>query len=173
MKKTTKAMRLCLELSLIAWSVGVVAAAQETSRTTPKAGVAEPHKQNAAIRASVEQFVKAYNAHDAKTVAELFLLEAQIVNEDDSTIQSRSGIEGLFARVFAESPQTKSEVTIESFRFIGTTLASETGSSKTRSAPGERAVRRAARRELVVGAGPRHAGRADSPRTSAIVGVAG
>ena len=137
MKKTKKTMCLCLGLSLIAWSNGAVAVAQETSKTTPKAGVTESHKQDAAIRASVELFVKAYNAHDAKAVTELFLPEAQIVNEDDSTIQGRSGIEGLFAGVFEKSPQTKIEVAIESIRFIGTALAVETGSSKTTSAPGE------------------------------------
>ena len=97
----------------------------------------EPHKQDAAIRASVEKFVKGYNAHDAKAVAELFLPEAQIVNEDDSTIQGRSEIEGLFNGAFEESPQTKIEVAIESIRFIGTALAVETGSSNTTSAPGE------------------------------------
>ena len=137
MKKIKKTMSLCLGLSLFAWSNGAVAVAQETPKTTPKVGVAESHKQDAAIRASVEQFVKAYNAHDAKTVAELFLPEAQIVNEGDSTIQGRGGIEGLFAGVFEKSPQTKIEVAIESIRFIGTALAVETGSSQTTSAPGE------------------------------------
>ena len=115
---------------------GGVALAQETSKTTPKVGAAEPHKQEAAIRASVEQFVKAYNAHDAKAVSELFLPEAQIVNEDDNTIQGRADIEALFGGVFEESPQSKIEVAIESIRFIGTSLAVETGSTTT-SSPGE------------------------------------
>ena len=136
MKKTRKTMRLCLGLSLFAWSMGGVALAQETSKTTPKVAVAEPHKQEAAIRASVEQFVKAYNAHDAKAVSELFLPEAQVVNEDDNTIQGRGDIEALFAGVFEESPQSKIEVVIESIRFIGTALAVETGSTTT-SSPGE------------------------------------
>lgn len=103
MKKTRKTMRLCLGLGLFAWSMGGVVLAQEASKTTPKVGVAEPHKQEAAIRASVGQFVKAYNAHDAKAVSELFLPEAQIVNEADNTIQGRADIEALFAGVFEES----------------------------------------------------------------------
>ena len=86
--------------------------------------------------ALVAAFVKAYNAHDAKAVAELFLPEAQVVDENDNTIQGRGDIEALFAGVFKETPQTTIEVAIESIRFIGTMLAVETGSTTT-SAPGE------------------------------------
>lgn len=125
----------CLGLCLIACSTCVVAVAQDTVRTTAKAS-AEPVKHEAAIRAAVEKFVKAYNDHDAKGVAELFLPEAQVVNTDNATIQGRRDIESLFAGVFEENPQTQIEVKIESIRFIGTALAVETGASLTTSAPG-------------------------------------
>lgn len=133
MKNRTRTMGLWLGLNLFAWSNGVVAVAQETPKTPTKMGVAGHDKQDAAIRESVAAFVKAYNAHDAKAVAELFLSEAQVVNEDDSTIQGRANIESLFAGVFEESPQSKIEVSIESIRFIGTALAIETGSTTTSS----------------------------------------
>ncbi len=133
MKKT---LCSCFGMSLIAWSIWT-AVAQEPAKATKKVADAEPNKQEAAIRASVAQFVKAYNAHDAKALAELFLAEAQIVDEDDNTIQGRAEIESLFAGVFEESPKSKIEVAIESIRFIGTALAVETGSTTTTSAPGE------------------------------------
>ncbi len=126
----------CLGLSLLAWSVGTVVA-QEPSQAAKKVADVGADKHDAAIRAAVEQFVKAYNAHDAKALAGLFLAEAQIVDEDDHTIQGRANIEALFAGVFEESPQAKIEVAIESIRFIGTSLALETGSTTTTSAPGE------------------------------------
>lgn len=84
-----------------------------------------------AIRENVEQFVKAYNAHDAKAVAELFHPQAQIVDADDNTIQGREGIESLFSGVFAAEPGTGIEVQIESIRFIGTNLAVELGTTTT------------------------------------------
>ena len=133
MKNRTRTTGLWLGLNLFAWSNGVVAVAQETPKTPTKTGVAGHDKHEAAIRESVAAFVKAYNAHDAKAVAELFLSEAQVVNEDDSTIQGRANIESLFAGVFEESPQSKIEVSIESIRFIGTALAIETGSTTTSS----------------------------------------
>lgn len=102
---------------------------------------ATKEKSDAAIRESVAQFVKTYNAHDAKGLAELFLPAAQIVDESDNTIAGRSEIEKLFVGVFEENPQSKIEVAIESIRFIGTSLAVETGTTKTTSAPGSAAER--------------------------------
>ena len=125
-----------LGLCVLAWSIWAVVA-QEPSKAAKKVTDVGADKNEAAIRVAVEQFVKAYNAHDAKTLAGLFLLEAQIVDEDDNTIQGRGEIESLFAGVFEESPQSKIEVAIESIRFIGTALAVETGSTTTTSVPGE------------------------------------
>lgn len=138
MKRT---LCLCLGLSLLAWSLWAAVVAQEPAKSTKKVADAEPQKQESAIRASVEQFTKAYNAHDAKALAELFLPEAQVVDEDDNTIHGRSEIENLFTGVFEESPETKIEVAIASIRFIGSSLAVETGSTTTTSAPGATAER--------------------------------
>ena len=94
-------------------------------------------KQEAAIRESVAEFVKVHNAHDAKKLAELFLPEAQIVDVDDNTVQGRGPIEALFEGVFEESPKVIIEVNVESIRFIGTSMAVETGSTKSTPAPGQ------------------------------------
>src|SRR5436190_608994 len=61
MKRT---LCLCLGLSLLAWSLWAVVVAQEPAKSPKKVADAEPQKQESAIRASVAQFVKAYNAHD-------------------------------------------------------------------------------------------------------------
>ncbi len=90
-----------------------------------------------AIRATVEQFVTAYNAGDAKAVAALFLPQAQIVDEDDNTIQGQENIEKLFAGIFEQHPENQIEVNIESIRFIGKNLALETGSTVTIPPAGE------------------------------------
>ena len=125
----------CLGLSLVTWSIWS-AGAQEPIKSVKKVAVAGQEKQDAPIRAVVEQFVQAYNAHNAKQLAELFLPEAQIVNEDGHVIQGRAQIEKLFAGLFEESPKSQIAVTIESIKFIGTALAVETGSTITTPAPG-------------------------------------
>jgi uncharacterized protein (TIGR02246 family) len=131
----------CLGLGLLAWSIMGVALTQEPSKASRKAADVGRDKEEASIRATVAQFVKAYNAHDAKAVTELFLPEAQIVDEDDNTIQGRTEIENLFAGVFEETPETKIDVVIESIRFIGTLLAVETGTTTTLPAVGATAER--------------------------------
>ena len=106
----------------------VTAHAQESEQKTAKTDNIDAE---VAIRASVEEFARAYNAHDAKAVAALFLPQAQIVDENDITIEGRENIQNLFADVFAESPETTIRIEIESIRFIGTSLAVETGSTTT------------------------------------------
>ena len=88
-------------------------------------------KDEAAIRASAEAFVSAYNAHNAKALSELFLPAGQIVDADDNTIDGRDQIEKVFANVFEVNPQATIEVAIDSIRFIGTSLAVETGTTST------------------------------------------
>lgn len=126
--RTAAVIPLCFALGVLTAAPPVPAYAQEPEQETAKTDntVAEVD-----IRASVEEFAKAYNAHDAKAVAALFLPQAQIVDENDITIQGRENIQNLFAEVFAESPETTISIEIESIRFIGTSLAVETGTTTT------------------------------------------
>jgi uncharacterized protein (TIGR02246 family) len=98
---------------------------------------ADRSADDTAIRANIAAFVMAYNAGDAKAAAALFAPDGQVVTEDGDTIEGREAIEAEFGDIFAESPQTKMEVTVESIRFIGSDLALEVGSTKETSTPGE------------------------------------
>jgi len=94
-------------------------------------------KDESAIRANVDAFVKAYNAGNAKTLAKMFAPEAQMVDEEGNTSQGRDAIEKTFAAVFTAAPQGKIEVDVESIRFIGSALAIESGTTKVTHKPGE------------------------------------
>ena len=90
----------------------------------------------AAIRANVDAFVKAYNARDAKAIAELFTPEGQLLDENDHTTHGRDAIEQAFASVFAASPQGRIEVHVGSIRLFGSALAVETGTTHVTDRPG-------------------------------------
>jgi uncharacterized protein (TIGR02246 family) len=90
----------------------------------------------AAIRASVEKFVAAYNAHDVNAISALFLPQAQVVDDAGNTILGREAIAAGFASAFEATPETAIAVEIESIRFIGTALAVETGTTQT-TVPGQ------------------------------------
>lgn len=129
-------LRLCQVMSV--WSILAVASigVAQVTETQSQDGT-ERREPEQLIRARVDEFVKAYNAHDAKAVTDLFLPQAQIVDEDDNTIQGKDNIQQLFAEVFEQHPQTGIEVNVESIRFIGTHLALETGTTTTRPPEGE------------------------------------
>jgi uncharacterized protein (TIGR02246 family) len=94
-------------------------------------------KDASAIRANVEAFVKAYNAGDAKAVANLFASEAQTIDEDGETTQGREAIERKTAATFADAPQGRIQIDVGSIRMIGSALAIETGRAKVTSSPGK------------------------------------
>jgi uncharacterized protein (TIGR02246 family) len=91
----------------------------------------------AAIRANIAAFVRAYNAGDAKAVAALFSPDGVTVDKEGDTSEGRAAIERTFKDIFTAAPQKRLEVSIESIRFIGSDLAVEVGSTKQIPTPTE------------------------------------
>jgi uncharacterized protein (TIGR02246 family) len=88
-----------------------------------------------ALKASVDEFVKAYNAHDPKRLAELFLAEALVYGEDAKLLEGRERIASAFAGVFEVSPEIRIEVAVNAIDMIGPTMAVETGMSTSLATP--------------------------------------
>lgn len=91
----------------------------------------------AAIRALVLEFTRAFNAGDAKAVAALFTDGARLVTEDGETVEGRRAIEELFARSFAASPGQVIVVRTESLRMLGSEAALEEGTAVITARDGE------------------------------------
>jgi uncharacterized protein (TIGR02246 family) len=89
-----------------------------------------------AIRAADEAFVRAYNAGDARAVADLFDEDAEAVSKDGETVRGREAIAGLFASIFEAAPGRKIEVAVDSLRFLGAVVALETGRTTLSAADG-------------------------------------
>lgn len=98
---------------------------------------ADRSKDEAAIRANVAAFIRAYNVGDARSVAALFTPDGFIIDKEGNTSTGRAEIEKTFAAIFAAAPQKRLEVFVDSIRFMGPDLALEVGSTKETSAPGE------------------------------------
>jgi uncharacterized protein (TIGR02246 family) len=107
---------------------------QEEGRARP---AADRSADEAAIRANIAQFVKAYNAGDAKAVAAMFTPDGQVIDKDGDATEGREAIAKTFKEIFADAPKQKIEVFVESIRFIGSDLAMEVGMTKETSGPGE------------------------------------
>ena len=83
----------------------------------------------AAIRALVVEFTRAFNAGDAKAVAALFTENARIATEAGDSVEGRQAIEKLFSESFAASPDQVIVVKTNSLRMLGSEAAIEEGTA--------------------------------------------
>ena len=105
--------------------------------TAPSAANPSHEADDKAIRQLAEEYAKAYNAHDAKALANLFTTEAQIVDEAGDAIQGRDAIEDVYTALFEEYPDAATKIEIKGIRFLGPTLAAEKGVAQVTFEPGE------------------------------------
>lgn len=113
-------------------------AAAETNPPARTAAAAPEDADEKAIRASAEAFAKAYNAHDAKGVAALFAMKAEIIDENGDLTKGREAIEREFARVFQAQPQIEMRVEIASIRILTPNIAVEEGIVRSKNTPADR-----------------------------------
>jgi uncharacterized protein (TIGR02246 family) len=117
------------------------AAVADHGYMVPAAPTAAHPQDEKAIRLAAEAFARAYNAGDAKAIAQLFVADGEIVSEEGDATQGREGIEQVFAGIFKEHPKTHIDVAIGSIRFIGAEMAVEEGTATVTHAPDEPAQR--------------------------------
>lgn len=115
---------------LIALAVGVTgswtasAMAQETATDQPPAEVAVD--ATADIRKSIDSYVAAFNAGDAKVLAEHWTEDGELANEAGQMIKGREDLITSFARYFA-SRDVKLELLEVNVELLSPSVASETG----------------------------------------------
>jgi uncharacterized protein (TIGR02246 family) len=133
--------RIWISIGILAVVSAVIAQTSTVGRSGPGESSHQPladrAPDEAAIRANIDAFVKAYNVGDAKAVGGLFTPDGQIEDKDGNITEGREAIAQAFADIFADSPQKRLEVFVESIRFIGAEMAVEVGTTKETPAPGE------------------------------------
>jgi uncharacterized protein (TIGR02246 family) len=97
------------------------------SAPSPTMGSAADEK---AIRATAEDFIKAFNAADAKAIGALWATDAEYTDESGQAFQGRAAIEKEYVDFFKEHRGATMNVTIESIRFLGPDIAVEKGIAK-------------------------------------------
>ena len=138
------------------------AAAQAGQKTAP-ATKATPATKDSATKAAVDtvtkdasgtdhaaddeallnmavEFDKAYNARDAKSLAEMFSPDAQMIDADGTTVQGREDILKAFEDIFANEPEGLIETEVSDLRYLGPAVAIETGRTVLIPAPDQPAV---------------------------------
>lgn len=131
--------RFLFSLSCL-WLIGGAASltvhAADASKAETKAEVSNPELEQ--LRASAVAFEKAFNGGDAKTLGEMFIDKAEVVDSDGSLVTGREAIEARFAALFKETPGSKIQIEITSLRQLTPGVALEEGVTKVTLA-GEKA----------------------------------
>ena len=118
------------------------AGAAKAAEVAPERAVAQPQTAEArpaadsqadekAIRATADEFVKAFAAADAKAVAALWTERGEYESDDGTVLRGRTAIEAAFAAHFKGRPAETMEIKIESIRFPSRDTAVEEGLTST------------------------------------------
>ena len=92
----------------------------------------EPSADEAAIRKADEAYVKAFNKHDAKALADAWSPEAVYLNRvTGAEVVGRAAIAEQFAALFKGQPEVKLDLSVESIQFVSPNVAVEHGTAKT------------------------------------------
>jgi len=114
---------------------GAEAKAKANANAKSKADSSVPEADERAIRAAAEAFARAYNAGDARSLAEQFAEDAEVVDREGDQIRGRAAIEELLTASFQDEPGLQIAMTIDSLRSVSPDVIEEEGRN-TITSPG-------------------------------------
>jgi uncharacterized protein (TIGR02246 family) len=109
--------------------ISTAIAADTTEKTAPEI---------TAITKQTAEYVKAYNAGDAKALAEYFTDAAEYTDENGQLTQGRPDIEQLLRDTFAENKGATLDVQVDSVRPLDSDLYEEKGTTTVTSSSGDK-----------------------------------
>ena len=112
--------------TIFAYSLTLAVVTAGSGQEPPASGTTS--NDRAAIGQAVQAYVRAYNNHDAKALADLWLPDGVYMNRgSDEQVAGREALERDFATHFARWPDAKLEVQTESVEFVSPNVAVEQG----------------------------------------------
>lgn len=115
----------CLALGTVGWSPSF---AQQASDVPSEAGDGVgSDAELSAIRAGSRDFVSAFNAGDADAIAALWTPDGEYIDDVGHRFVGRDAIERGYSDYFADSPQSKLRIMIDSLRLLSENTAIEDG----------------------------------------------
>lgn len=94
----------------------------------------------AAIRASAQAFVEAFNKGDAQAVASLWTENGDYIDDSGNRFTGRAAIEKVYSEFFAENANAKIQINIDSLQRLSKTTAVEEGTSLVEVPPSAAAI---------------------------------
>jgi uncharacterized protein (TIGR02246 family) len=101
-------------------------------------GQTQVSPEAAAITNQVADYVKAYNAGDAKALAQYFTDDAEYTDENGQLTQGRSDIEQLLTDTFSENKGATLDMQTDAVRPLGTDVFQERGETRVTAPDGQK-----------------------------------
>lgn len=101
-------------------------------------GQTQASPEAAAITNQIADYVKAYNAGDAKALAQYFTDDAEYTDENGQLTQGRSDIEQLLTDTFSENKGATLDMQADAVRPLGTDVFQERGETTVTSPDGQK-----------------------------------
>ena len=120
----------CRPISIVGMSCALISAALATDTAE------KPSPETTAITNQAAEYEKAYNAGDAKALAQYFTDDAEYTDENGQLTQGRSDIEQLLKDTFAENKGATLDVQVDSVRPLDSDLYEEKGTTTVTSSSG-------------------------------------
>lgn len=117
---------LCGLLTFCSSPLATAVLAQDASSQSSSSAA---NADDAAIRGSADDFVSAFNRHDAKAIAQLWTEDADYVDEAGQKYQGRETIEQEYEKFFQNHDGVELKVNVGSIRLINPTTAIEDGTA--------------------------------------------
>ncbi|TWU45865.1 SnoaL-like domain protein [Novipirellula aureliae] len=124
-----------LALTVAMASSGLAQQTQPGSVTNTAGPPTETSPELDAIRAQSKAFIEAFGKHDAKAVASLWTENAEYIDDSGTMYEGRDAIEQVYAGIFAENPNAKIRMVIDSLRLLSDSVAIEDGRALVDPAP--------------------------------------
>lgn len=115
-------MRQCVRLSIAVGLLLVVAVPGRAEEAT-----SDRNAESVAVRATTQAFMKAFNAHDAEKVSQLWTKDGDFVAESGETYSGRDAIRQGYADFFAQNPKVQIRIFVDSVRLLSDSAAIEDG----------------------------------------------
>jgi uncharacterized protein (TIGR02246 family) len=110
--------------------------AAKTAPSPAATGTPPAQADENAIRATADEFVKAFNAADVKAIGALWAPDAEYTDESGESFVGRAAIEQIYADLFKQHLGAMMTVKIESIRLLGPDVALEKGVARVESPGG-------------------------------------
>jgi uncharacterized protein (TIGR02246 family) len=116
---------------------GLAIAGPTPQAPAPAARAQRANAADAPVRQALAGLVKAFNSHDAASLAALFAEDAAVVGSDGTVTRGRDAIKTTFASSFDEQPNLAVDAMIDAVRFVTPDVARAEGHSRLTAGTGD------------------------------------